>query len=302
MTRPLIIFGAEGQVGWELQRSLALLGPLLPLGRRQVDLADPAAVRAAIRDAEPAAIINAGAYTAVDQAEKEEGTARAVNASAPAAMAAEAKELGIPLVHFSTDYVYDGDKGEPYLETDPSAPRSAYGRSKLAGDEAIMASGAECLILRTSWVFAARGQNFLKTILRLAGERDDLRVVADQFGAPTSAELLADVTARALPELLAVVPLLKGRARGGLYHCTAAGETSWCDYARYIVAEAREMGMPLRLRPEQIEPITTTEYPRPAPRPANSRLNCCHLEQTFGLVLPPWQFHVKRALKELLES
>lgn len=294
MAGPLLIFGAEGQVGWELQRSLALLGPLLPLGRRQVDLADAAAVRAAIRRARPAAVINAGAYTAVDRAESEEEAARAVNEAAPAVMAAEARAAGIPLVHFSTDYVYDGAKGEPYREDDRPNPRSVYGRSKLAGDEAIMASGAEHLLLRTTWVFAARGQNFLRTMLRLAGERESLRVVADQVGAPTAAELLADVVARALPQLLA------GRAPGGLYHCTAAGETSWHGYARLIVEEAAALGLPRVLPPERVEAISTAEYPQPAARPANSRLDCRRLEQVFGLKLPPWQFHVKRTLKELI--
>lgn len=295
-SRPLLLFGAEGQVGWELQRSLSILGPLLPLTRSEVDLSDPTAVRTAIRAAGPAAIVNAGAYTAVDRAESDVEMAMAVNGQAPAVMAVEARAAGVPLVHFSTDYVYDGDKAEPYAEGDQPAPRSVYGRSKLAGDEAIMASGAEHLILRTSWVFAARGHNFLKTILRLAGERDDLRIVADQVGAPTSAELLADVVAQILPHLLA------GRAPGGLYHCTAAGETSWFGYARLIVAEALALGIPLAATPEGIAAITTGEYPQPARRPASSRLDCRHLERDFGIGLPPWQFHVKRTLRELSVS
>ncbi|ADH86512.1 dTDP-4-dehydrorhamnose reductase [Desulfurivibrio alkaliphilus] len=297
MDRPLLLFGAEGQVGWELQRSLAVLGPVLALTRREVDLSDREAVRAAIRAAgRPAAVVNAGAYTAVDKAEDEAETAYAVNAAVPAAMAAEAKAIGVPLVHFSTDYVYNGDKAGPYLESDAPDPQSVYGRSKLEGDAAIIASGVEHLILRTTWVYAARGGNFLRTMLRLAGERDQLRVIADQVGAPTSAELLADITAHALRLMLG------GKAGGGLYHCTAAGETSWHGYARFIVAEAAALGRPLLVKPEQIEPIPTEAYPLPAKRPKNSRLDCRRLEAAFGLVMPPWQFHVQRTLKELIES
>jgi dTDP-4-dehydrorhamnose reductase len=286
----ILLFGADGQVGWELQRSLSLYGPVTPLTRAQVDLADVSAVRAAIRTAHPAVIVNAAAYTAVDKAETESALAFAINAAAPEAMAIEAKSTGVPLIHYSTDYSYDGRKDGPYSESDATNPQSAYGRSKLAGDEAILGSGARAVILRTSWVYAARGANFLRTILRLSAERDTLRIVGDQFGAPTSAELLADVTARVLAKPEA----------SGLFHCSAAGETSWHGYATFIVSEARKLGASLRATPERIEAIPTEQYPLPATRPKNSRLDCTKLERTFGLQLPPWQVHVSRTLKEIL--
>lgn len=281
-------------MGWELQRSLSVLGNVVPLTRRQVDLANADAVRSAIRTVEPSAIVNAGAYTAVDKAETEIDLAHAVNAIAPAVMAEEAKAAGIPLVHYSTDYAYDGKKAGRYVETDAPNPQSVYGRSKLAGDEAILVSGATCLILRTTWVFAVRGGNFLKTILRLAKERDSLRVIADQVGAPTSAELLADATAHALRALLA------GRAPGGLYHLTAAGETSWHEYARVVVGEAANLGLTFQASPDRVLPIPTEGYPLPAHRPNNSRLDCQRFETAFDLNLPPWQYHVRRTLKELI--
>ena len=292
----ILLFGADGQVGWELQRSLSVLGAVVPLGRAQVDLADTAAVRAAIHAARPAAIVNAAAYTAVDKAETEHELAFAINAAAPAAMAEAAKTSGIPLIHYSTDYVYDGRKQGRYIESDAGNPQSVYGRSKLAGDAAILASGAQAVILRTSWVYAARGTNFLRTMLRLAGERDSLTVVADQTGAPTSAELLADVTAQVLAQLYARADC----APSAVYHCAAAGETSWHAYAVYVVAQAAKLGAGLKLAPDKIEAITTAQYPRPAQRPQNSRLDCDLLERTFSLQLPPWQVHVTRTLKELL--
>jgi dTDP-4-dehydrorhamnose reductase len=291
----ILLFGAEGQVGWELQRSLSLHGTVLPLARAQVDLANAGDVRAAIRNAKPHAIVNAAAYTAVDKAEADADRAFAINAAAPGVMAAEAKAAAIPLLHYSTDYAYDGRKSAPYVEEDATNPQSVYARSKLAGDEAILASGAQAVILRTSWVYAARGANFLRTILRLAAERDSLRVVSDQVGAPTSAELLADVAARVLQDLSG------GKMRApALFHCTAAGETSWHGYAAFIVTEARRFTDTLKLAPEMIEAIPTEQYPTPAARPKNSRLDCSNLERTFGLQLPPWQWHVTRALKELL--
>jgi dTDP-4-dehydrorhamnose reductase len=302
---PILIFGAEGQVGWELQRSLALHGPVVPLARAQVDLTDAAALRAAIRSAKPGALINAAAYTAVDKAESESDLAFAINATAPGIMAEEARAAGIPLIHYSSDYAYAGTKDGRYVESDPADPQSVYASSKVAGDNAILASGANAVVLRTSWVFAARGANFMRTILRLARERDSLRVVADQVGAPTSAELLADVTARVLTHInsgksdfAAPSDGLAGPA--GLFHCTAAGETSWHGFASYIVSEARALGAELKLDAAHIEAIPTTEYPTPATRPANSRLDCTKLERTFGLQLPPWQWHVRRALVELL--
>ncbi len=292
----ILLFGADGQVGWELQRSLSLHGAVQPLTRAQVNLADEHTVRAAIRAARPSAIVNAAAYTAVDKAETEKELAFAINASAPAAMAEEAQSAGIPLIHYSSDYAYDGRKAGRYVESDATNPLSVYARSKLAGDEAILASGAQAVILRTSWVYGARGANFVKTILRLAGERDALRVVSDQIGAPTSAELLADVTAQVLLRISAVG---SGGTRG-VFHCTAAGETSWHGFATFIVDGARQLGANLKLAPEKIDASATEQYPLPAARPKNSRLDCSKLEHTFGLQLPPWQVHVARTLKELL--
>lgn len=285
----ILLFGAEGQVGWELQRSLDLQSKVLPLTRAQANLADAAAVRLAIRNAKPDAIVNAAAYTAVDKAEAEPDLAFAINATAPAVMAEEAQAAGIPLIHYSTDYVYDGRKAGRYVETDATNPQSIYARSKLAGDEAVLASGAKAVILRTSWVYAARGANFLRTILRLAAERESLRVVSDQVGAPTSAALLASVATR----------MLSHDARG-VFHCTAAGETTWHGYATFIVAEALKLGAHLKLTPDRIEAISTEQYPTPAPRPKNSRLDCSKLERTLGLQLPPWQSHVQQALQALI--
>ena len=294
----ILIFGAEGQVGWELQRSLSIHAPVLPLARAQVNLADATAVRDAIRHAKPGAIINAAAYTAVDKAESEPDLAFAINASAPGIMAEEARTAGIPLIHYSTDYAYAGTKQDAHVETDSTAPQSVYARSKVAGDDAILASGANAVILRTSWVFAARGANFLRTILRHAADKEAMRIVSDQHGAPTSAELLADVTAH----LLAHIYRRKSDITQpyGLFHCTAAGETTWHGYASFIVSEARKLGANLKLTPERIEPIPTEAYPLPAPRPKNSRLDCSKLERTFGLRMPPWEWHVRRALRELL--
>ncbi|HEY0962617.1 MAG TPA: dTDP-4-dehydrorhamnose reductase [Pseudomonadales bacterium] len=322
----ILVFGAGGQVGWELQRSLALHGTVIPITRDKVDLTDAASLRAAIRSAKPDALVNAAAYTAVDKAESESDLAFAINATAPGIMAEEARAAGIPMVHYSSDYAYSGTKDGRYVESDVSNPQSVYARSKVAGDEAVLGSGANAFVLRTSWVFAARGANFLRTILRLARERENLRVVADQVGAPTSAELLADVTARVLErinrrknDLAAPSSALKGNSGAlataafvasnvpdpvvsGLFHCTAAGETSWHGYATYIVSEARALGAQLKLAPENIEAITTEQYPTPAARPKNSRLDCSKLERMFGLQLPPWQVHVRRALVELLQD
>jgi len=293
MNRPLLLFGAGGQVGWELRRSLSLLGEVVAVDQAQVDLQDVQAVRAIIDEVRPTAIINAAAYTAVDRAESEPDQAHAINARAPAVMAEAAKTLEVPLVHYSTDYVYDGQKSGPYVETDATAPLSVYGTTKRAGDEAIMAAGCRYLILRTTWVYAARGHNFIKTILRLAAERDALRIVADQVGTPTSAELIADITAIALRKLLA------DEHEGGLYHCAATGNTSWHGYARYIVEQATACGMDLKVTPEAIEPIPTSAYPVPAARPANSVLNCQRLENDFHITLPDWQVHVARTIEEL---
>ncbi len=290
----ILLFGAEGQVGWELQRSLKPLGQVVPHSRTRTNLTDAAAVRAAIRATRPVAIVNAAAYTAVDKAETESTLAFAINAAAPQAMAEEARAAGIPLLHYSTDYVYEGNKHGAYVETDATNPQSVYARSKLEGDEAVLASGAQGLMLRTSWVYAARGANFLRTILRLAMERDSLRIVADQTGAPTSAELLADVTAQVLLRMLA------DKALRGVFHCTAAGSTSWHGYAEFIVSVAGKLGAELKLTPDRIEAITTEQYPVAAKRPKNSQLDCSKLEKTFGVQFPPWQMHVEKTLNTLL--
>lgn len=294
MKKVFLLFGADGQVGWELQRAFAPFGEVKSLTQADVDLTDADALRAAVREAKPRVILNAAAYTAVDKAEGEPEVARAVNAVAPAIMAEEAKALGAWLVHYSTDYVFDGSKAGAYSEADQANPLSVYGRTKWQGEQAIAASGARHLTLRTSWVFGPHGGNFLKTMLRLAKEREHLSVVADQIGAPTSAELLADATAHA------VRVALRGDIDSGLYHLAAAGETSWHDYARFVVAEARRLGANLKLSDERIKAIPTEQYPLPAPRPKNSRLDCERIRHTLDLDLPDWRWHVRRTLMELL--
>jgi dTDP-4-dehydrorhamnose reductase len=284
--------GSEGNVGWELQRALAPLGELSACGRTQCDLLDAEALRATIESARPDVIVNAAAYTAVDKAEQDSAAAEAINAHAVQLIAAAAKARGALFVHFSTDYVFDGCKSGWYVEADATNPQSEYGRGKRRGEQAIIDSGCRHLIFRTSWVFATRGANFAKTMLRLAQERETLRVIADQWGAPTSAELIADVTAHAIRELLA------GRAPGGLYHLVAAGETSWHGYAEFVVDQARQLGATLQAH--TIEAISTDQYPLPAPRPGNSRLSTEKLQTAFGLHLPEWQYHVRRMLIELL--
>jgi dTDP-4-dehydrorhamnose reductase len=274
----ILLTGCAGQLGRELKRSLASLGELVACDRRQLDLADPDALRAAVRSIAPSVIINAAAYTAVDKAEAETELADAINATAPGLLAEEAKRLGSLLIHYSTDYVFDGTKATPYQEDDATTPLSAYGRSKRQGELAIAAAGARHLILRTSWVYGLHGTNFMKTMLRLARERDELRVVGDQIGAPTWSRHLADVTAL----------ILASRSTAeGLYHLAAAGETSWHGYAAAIFAEARAAGL-LEKSPT-VQRITSAEYPLPAPRPANSRLDCTRFTSDFGMTLPDWR-------------
>ena len=300
MAVELLLFGGNGQVGWELQRALAPLGDLRVLTSADCDLRDSGAVMRVIHDSAPRIIVNAAAYTAVDKAESDAETARRVNADAPAAMAEAARQLGALLVHYSTDYVFDGRKPAPYLETDATAPQGVYGASKRDGELAIAASGATALILRTSWVFGAHGGNFVKTILRLAREKETLRVVDDQIGSPTPAALIADVTALMLARL-------RQEAAGGalpvhgaeLYHLAAAQPLSWHRFAVAIVEQAHTLGLPgLRLRAEAIAPISTAEYPLPAPRPANSRLDCAKLEQRFALRMPDWRSYLTRLLRD----
>jgi dTDP-4-dehydrorhamnose reductase len=266
----ILLTGRNGQVGWELQGALAPLGELTALGRAELDLGDAGRIRDAVRTTKPDVVVNAAAYTAVDKAEAERDLAFAVNAVAPGILADEAKRAGALLVHFSTDYVFDGTKGSPYTETDPTCPINVYGASKLAGERSIAASGCRHLILRTSWVYGPRGNNFMLTMLRLARERPELRVVDDQVGAPTSSLAIARATAQ----------LLRPGA-GGLYHLSAAGETTWCGFARAIFARAG-IAMPVLA-------IRTEDYPTPARRPRNSRLDCSRLRKDFDVALAPWE-------------
>ena len=295
----ILLLGADGQVGWELQRALAPLGDVVACGRdgidgQAADLDRPLALPALLRHVRPQVVVNAAAYTAVDRAESESAQVRRINAESPAVLAAEARMLGALLVHYSTDYVFDGSGEAARDEIAATRPLNVYGATKLEGEQAIQASGCRHLILRTSWVYAARGGNFVRTMLRLAQERDVLKVIDDQIGAPTGAELLADLTAHA------VRAIGRDATQCGLYHCTAGGETSWHGYARFVIEQARAQGMPLRVPPEAVHPIATAAYPTPAQRPLNSRLDCDKLRQAFGLHLPPWQDGVVRILTEIL--
>lgn len=292
----ILLLGKNGQIGWELQRSLSPLGDLVATDRREADLEDPDNLRRCVRQHRPDIIVNAAAYTAVDKAESEPDKAARINAEATGVLAEEAARLDAWLVHYSTDYVFDGNKPSPYDEDDIALPLSVYGRTKLQGEQLIR-QHAKHLIFRTSWVYAARGDNFAKTMLRLVREKETLKVVDDQHGAPTSAELVADVTALALYRMLQY----KGSfaARAGTYHLTAAGETSWYGYARYVLELAQANGAMLKVRPEAIQPVPTAAYPSPAARPANSRLNTTKLAGAFDLQLPDWRYHVQRLMKEL---
>ena len=293
----ILLLGKDGQVGWELQRALAPLGELRMLGRAEADLDQPESLRAQVRAFAPDVIVNAAAYTAVDKAESDADSAQRVNALAPGVLAEEAAACGAWLVHYSTDYVFDGSKAAPYAETDATAPLSVYGRTKCEGEERIRASGARHLILRTSWVFAARGGNFARTMLRLAKERDTLNVIADQHGAPTSAELIADATALALHRILGAGAA--GSALAGTYHLVAAGATTWHGYAQYVLEQALAHGAVLKAGPQQVQPIATEAYPTPAARPRNSRLDTQLFQTTFGLQMPDWRHHVNRLIAEL---
>lgn len=294
----ILLFGRNGQVGWELQRSLAPLGEVVALGSSGEgglcgDFSDLEGLARTVAEVRPGAIVNAAAYTAVDKAESEPELARMVNALAPGVLAEAAQRVGAPLVHYSTDYVFDGSGSRPWRETDPTGPLSVYGRTKLEGEQRIAQANPWHLVLRTSWVYAARGGNFAKTMLRLARERERLTVVDDQFGAPTGADLLADVTAHALRSLLA------DRAKAGIYHVAAAGETSWHGYARFVVGKAQQAGAELRAGPQQVEPVPSSAFPTPARRPHNSRLDTARLRAAFGLALPPWEQGVARMLQEI---
>ena len=296
--RPLLVLGANGQVGRELTSALAALGEVIALDRAAADLSNPESLREIIRRAAPRAVVNAAAYTAVDSAESESDLAHRVNAQAPGVLAEEARALGAPIVHVSTDYVYDGTKSGAYVETDATNPLSVYGASKLAGERAVAAANPRHLILRTSWVVSSFGANFIKTMLRLAEERDALRVVADQHGVPTSAALLASVTRQLLA---AMQDAADSDPRWGVYHVVPAGETTWNDLARYVIGWARENGVPLRATPVSVAAISTADYPVAARRPANSRLDTTKLRRTFGVELPDWRAGVDDVLRQLVQ-
>ena len=293
----ILLTGKHGQVGFELQRALAPLGEVCAVDQAECDLADAIAIRELVRSFKPNLIVNPAAYTAVDKAESEPELAHAINTVAPGVLGEEATKLGAWVVHYSTDYVFDGSKPGTYTEDDLTDPQNVYGHTKRDGEIALQQSGARHLIFRTSWVVGAHGGNFAKTILRLAVEREGLNVVADQYGAPTSAALLADVTAQ----------LIRQKQREGsenfpfgLYHLVPSGETNWCSYARFVVSEALAVGKPLKLLPDSIRGITSSEYPTPAKRPANSRLDSSKLRGLFGLELPNWQSGVRHILQQIL--
>ena len=291
---PILVTGATGQIGYEAVRQLAPLGKVVPLTRADLDLANPAAIRETIRALRPRVIVNAAAYTAVDRAESERELAATINADAPGVLADEARRGGALLVHYSTDYVFDGTKGAPYVETDRPAPLNVYGATKLAGEEAIKAAGGAYLILRTSWVYGARGTNFLRTMLRLARERQELRVVDDQVGAPTWSRWIAEATAEI------VGPGLRrdgdfGNEVLGLYHLTAAGSTTWYEFARCILdGDPRREEQMCR----NVVPISSAKYPTVARRPAYSVLDCTAIRERFGLALPDWREQFSRVLSD----
>jgi len=300
-----LVLGSRGQVGWELRRALAPLGTVVALERGETDVSLPDGraacgdllqierLTATVRSLRPDVVVNAAAYTAVDKAEIERDAARMVNAEAPGALASACAAINALLVHYSTDYVFDGTGDSPWREEDRTAPLSIYGQTKLDGERRIRESGCRHLIFRASWVYAARGANFVRTMLRLASERQALSVVADQFGAPTGAELLADATAHALLGAKGLDSFL------GTYHLTASGTTTWCDYARLVIGQARAAGWPIKVEQDEIVPVPTSAYPLPARRPHNSRLDCQKFETAFGLRLPPWQDGVRRVVAEL---
>jgi dTDP-4-dehydrorhamnose reductase len=295
----ILLLGKNGQVGWELQRALAPLGEVIALDRNSqplgADLSRPDAITDLLALLQPDVIVNAAAHTAVDRAESEPELARLINATSVDRLAQHAARTGTVLVHYSTDYVFDGSGDAPRDEAAPTGPLSVYGQTKLEGEDCIRASGCRHLILRTSWVFAARGGNFARTMLRLAGERERLTVIDDQIGAPTGADLLADVSAHVLRHAM------RDATVAGTYHAAAGGQTSWCGYARHVLAFAQRAGLPLKAGPEAVKPIPTSQYPTPARRPLNSRLDTTRLRETFDLQLPDWRNGVDRMLTEVLQ-
>lgn len=279
--KKILVTGKNGQVGWELQRTLAPLGQVIALDAEDMDLSDADAIRRKVREIAPHIIVNPAAHTAVDKAESEPGLAMAINGTAAGVLAEEAQQLDALLIHYSTDYVFDGTKASPYVESDTPNPQSVYGRTKLAGEQAIQAVGGKHLILRTSWVYGVHGGNFVKTILRLVKERSELRIVADQYGAPTWARLLAESTAQIIAGY--------SEDKSGVYHLTPSGRTNWHQFAEEIVRLAREYDDVLKDKSLTIHPIATHEYPVPAKRPANSSLSTEKVRTSFGLELPRWE-------------
>ncbi|WP_296494250.1 dTDP-4-dehydrorhamnose reductase [Rhodoferax sp.] len=298
----ILLLGKNGQVGWELQRSLAPLGELIALDRHSTDfcgdLGNLAGLAETVRTLQPQVIINAAAYTAVDKAESETELARAINTLAPEMLAREAAQLGAWLVHYSTDYVFGGGGDQPWHEDDPTFPLNVYGQTKLLGEHMIDWICPRHLIFRTSWVYAARGGNFAKTMLRLAQEREQLTVINDQFGAPTGADLIADVTAHAVRQVLQ--PGADAQALAGTYHLVASGCTTWFEYANHVIAQSQKIQPALKIKATEVKPVPTSAFPTPATRPHNSRLDTGKLQTTFGLTLPDWQLGVNRMLVETL--
>lgn len=292
----ILLTGKNGQVGFELCRTLAVLGEVRAVGSKDCDFRDEQAIRNLARAWQPDVIVNPAAYTAVDKAEVDQDAAEAVNTRAVAVLAEEAEQLGALLVHFSTDYVFDGEKHEPYIETDPTNPQSVYGMTKLAGEVAAQQHCSRVVILRTSWVVGAHGGNFLKTMLRLAGERDTLNVVSDQYGAPTSAALLAEITATVVERIATD----KAENLFGVYHATAGGVTNWHSYACHVIERARTAGHVIRVAPNAIVPVPAVSYVTPAKRPTNSQLNTDKLRAHFGIQLPHWEEGVNAILDKIL--
>lgn len=291
----ILLLGKDGQVGTELQRTLLPLGDVIAIGRSDLNLENFSGLADLLNLHSPGIIVNAAAYTAVDKAETDQDTAFMINSHLVSALADFAKKNNALLIHYSTDYVFDGEKLAAYVETDPVNPKNIYGVSKQAGEEAIIQSNCKFLIFRTSWVFSSTGKNFIRTILNLAKEKDSLRIVADQYGAPTSAELIADVTA------LAISSYYKEKIQNGIYHLTPTGSTNWHNLACYVVNKALNNGMNLKLTSEQIHPISANEYPLPAKRPKNSKLDNSALSSALTLHIPDWTVHVDRAINQLTQ-
>ncbi len=289
----ILLLGKQGQVGWELQRALLPLGTVTAFDQTEVDFIELDKLGDCILKLSPDIVVNAAAYTAVDKAESEPELANIVNAQAVKVIAEAVKQINGCLVHYSTDYVFDGTKDSPYLESDATSPQSVYGQTKQLGEQLIADVACQHFIFRTSWVYARLGHNFARTMLRLAKQREQLKVVVDQVGVPTSAELIADITAMCL------LQFKQGNNASGLYHLVASGETNWHEFAKLVITEAIQAGAELKISPEQIIPIKTSAYPTPATRPLNSRLNTDKIKQQFGLVLPDWQVQVKRLVAEL---